>query len=134
LLKPARIDRQTGYRYYSAKQLPRLNRILALKELGFPLDQIREMLQAEISDAAIEGMLLLKKTEVEQTVLEELRRLHVIEARLQQNRLGDEVPARIKRSYEGERARGPDTICGVYVMPKLHIYFRSGTWIRTTVD
>jgi DNA-binding transcriptional MerR regulator len=33
LFKPARIDPQTGYRYYSAKQLPRLNRILALKDL-----------------------------------------------------------------------------------------------------
>jgi MerR HTH family regulatory protein len=34
LLHPVRIDPQTGYRYYSASQLPRLNRILALKELG----------------------------------------------------------------------------------------------------
>jgi DNA-binding transcriptional MerR regulator len=34
LLKPAWIDRYTGYRYYSLEQLPRLNRILALKELG----------------------------------------------------------------------------------------------------
>jgi DNA-binding transcriptional MerR regulator len=61
LLKPAHIDLQTGYRYYSAKQLPQLNRILALKDLGFSLDQIREMLQAKISDEAIEDMLLLKK-------------------------------------------------------------------------
>ena len=29
LLKPAEIDRFTGYRYYSASQLPRLHRILA---------------------------------------------------------------------------------------------------------
>src|SRR5215469_9160706 len=78
LLRPAHIDQQTGYRYYSAKQLPRLNRILALKELGFSLDQVQEMLQAEISDEAIEGMLLLKKAEVEQTVLEELQRLRSI--------------------------------------------------------
>jgi DNA-binding transcriptional MerR regulator len=32
LLPPAHIDRYTGYRYYSLEQLPRLNRILALKE------------------------------------------------------------------------------------------------------
>ena len=30
LLKPALIDPHTGYRYYSAKQFPRLDRILAL--------------------------------------------------------------------------------------------------------
>ncbi len=33
LLKPTHVDRFTGYRYYSATQLPRLNRILALKDL-----------------------------------------------------------------------------------------------------
>ena len=40
LLKPAEIDQWTNYRYYSVTQLPRLNRILALKELGLTLEQI----------------------------------------------------------------------------------------------
>ena len=40
LLRPVRIDPATGYRYYSADQLPRLNSILALKELGLSLDQV----------------------------------------------------------------------------------------------
>ena len=43
LLKPAEIDNWTGYRFYSVKQLPRLNRILALKDLGFSLDQISRL-------------------------------------------------------------------------------------------
>ena len=34
LLKPVTVDSFTGYRYYSVAQLPRLNRILALKDLG----------------------------------------------------------------------------------------------------
>src|SRR5690348_9109071 len=37
LLKPGQVDCATGYRYYSIDQLPRLNRILALKDLGFEL-------------------------------------------------------------------------------------------------
>ena len=41
LFKPIRIDPETGYRYYSAQQLPALNRILALKELGLTLDRSR---------------------------------------------------------------------------------------------
>ena len=41
LLKPAHIDPSTGYRYYSANQLSRLNRILALKDLGLSLEQMR---------------------------------------------------------------------------------------------
>jgi len=49
LLKPVRIDAETGYRYYSAQQLPHLNRILALKELGLTLDQIARLLEGSIS-------------------------------------------------------------------------------------
>jgi DNA-binding transcriptional MerR regulator len=37
LLSPGRTDPTTGYRYYMADQLARLNRILALKELGLSL-------------------------------------------------------------------------------------------------
>lgn len=84
LLKPAHIDQWTGYRYYSAKQLPRLHRILALKELGFALDQIAHLLDAEVSAAEIRGMLTLRKAQIEQTVNEEKARLRHLEARLQQ--------------------------------------------------
>lgn len=87
LLKPARIDPDTGYRYYSARQLPHLNRILALKDLGFSLDQIVKLAGSEISDEEIRGMLLLKRSQVEQTVQEELERLRRIEARLELNQL-----------------------------------------------
>ena len=40
LLRPAQVDRFTSYRYYALEQLPRLHRILGLKELGFSLEQI----------------------------------------------------------------------------------------------
>jgi len=39
LLRPDWVDRYTGYRFYALQQLPRLNRILALRELGFSLAQ-----------------------------------------------------------------------------------------------
>lgn len=84
LLKPAHVDRWTGYRYYSAKQLPRLHRILALKELGLTLDQVARLVDEEVSAAEIRGMLTLRKAQVEQTVNEETMRLRHIEARLQQ--------------------------------------------------
>lgn len=84
LLKPAKVDEWTGYRYYSAQQLPRLNRILALKELGLSLEQIGRMLNDDISAEEIRGMLALKKAQAEQAVRDELTRLRSIEARLQQ--------------------------------------------------
>src|SRR5215470_6645441 len=74
LLKPAHVDPHTGYRYYSAKQLPRLNRILALKDLGLTLDHIAGMMQANVSDEEIHGMLLMKKAELEQTLSENMQR------------------------------------------------------------
>ena len=40
LLKPDKVDATSSYRYYSVSQLRRLNRILALKGLGFSLEQI----------------------------------------------------------------------------------------------
>jgi DNA-binding transcriptional MerR regulator len=93
LLRPQRIDPETGYRYYSAGQLERLNRILALKDLGLSLDQVARMLDDKISTAEIRGMLALKKAELERTLAEEAGRLRHIESRLtqieQQGSLGD---------------------------------------------
>jgi DNA-binding transcriptional MerR regulator len=90
LFKPDHIDKWTGYRYYSAKQLPRLHRILALKELGLTLDQITRLVDDNVSAEEIRGMLTLKKAQVEQTLNEEIARLRHIEARLQQIETADQ--------------------------------------------
>jgi DNA-binding transcriptional MerR regulator len=84
LLKPVRIDLETGYRYYSAQQLPELNRILALKELGLTLDQIARLLEGSISTDEIRGMLMMKQAQIEQTIREELMRFRYIESRIAQ--------------------------------------------------
>lgn len=84
LLKPLRIDPETGYRYYSVTQLPRLNRILVLKDLGLTLDQVVRLMNEDISAAEIHGMLTMKKTQIEQTLRDELSRILNIEARLKQ--------------------------------------------------
>ena len=49
LLKPYALDPETGYRSYCLDQLPRLHQILALKDLGFPLGQIRQLLQDSLT-------------------------------------------------------------------------------------
>lgn len=84
LLKPGQTDRFTGYRYYTVDQLPRLNRILALKDLGFSLDQVRQVLDEQVSTAELRGMLRLKQAEVQQDMEIERARLERIEARLRQ--------------------------------------------------
>lgn len=84
LFQPMFVDPASGHRYYSATQLPTLNRILALKELGLSLDQIRRFIKDDISLEEIQGMLLMKKAELEQQVLDELKRIRTIESRLKQ--------------------------------------------------
>ena len=84
LLSPEFTDPQTGYRYYSARQLPRLNRILVLKELGLSLEQIARLLARDTSTEEMRGMLALRKAQIEQSVQEEMERLRVVESRLQQ--------------------------------------------------
>ena len=84
LFQPAHTDKFTSYRYYSADQLPDLNRILALKELGLTLDQIKRMVLDNVSADEIRGMLALRKAQAEQAIQDEINRLRVIEARLRQ--------------------------------------------------
>ena len=84
LLVPEYTDPQSGYRYYSARQLPRLNRILAAKELGFSLEQIARLLDQEVSTEEMRGMLALRKAQIEQAMHEEAERLRVVESRLRQ--------------------------------------------------
>ena len=84
LLSPEFTDPQTGYRYYSARQLPRLNRILVLKELGLSLEQIARLLARDTSTEEMRGMLALRKAQIEQSVQEEMERLRVVKSRLQQ--------------------------------------------------
>ena len=84
LLQPAHTDPQTGYRYYSIRQLPRLNCILALKELGLSLEQIGPLLKNELSPAELRAMLTMKRAQLEQSLREEEARLRHIESRIAQ--------------------------------------------------
>ncbi|WP_065754607.1 MerR family transcriptional regulator [Bradyrhizobium paxllaeri] len=84
LLQPAHIDRETGYRYYSIRQLPRLNSILALKELGLTLEQIGPLLKDSISAAELRAMRTLKRAEVERSLHEQQAQLRHIESRIAQ--------------------------------------------------
>ncbi|WCN38751.1 MerR family transcriptional regulator [Aneurinibacillus uraniidurans] len=93
LLKPAYTDQQSGYRYYTSDQLLRLHRILAFKDLGFTLEQIKPLLSDDVSPTEIRGMFRLKQAEVQSLIQSEMERLRRIEARLEQiERRGDGVP------------------------------------------
>lgn len=92
LLKPQQVDRFTGYRYYAIEQLPQLQRILALKDLGLSLEQIAQALDAHLSLEEMRGMLRLKRAEVEQQAQAEQARLARIEARLRYLEMEGKMP------------------------------------------
>jgi DNA-binding transcriptional MerR regulator/effector-binding domain-containing protein len=95
LLHPAQVDRDTGYRFYGADQLAQLNRIIALKNLGFSLAQTGKLL-TEITIEELRGMLALRRAQLEQELSEYTTRLREVEARL--------------RYIEGENAMPADDI------------------------
>ena len=82
LLRPACVGAGTGYRFYQASQLAELNRVIALKDLGFTLQQVQEILEQKVSAAELRGMLKLRRAEIRAQIEAETARLARVEARL----------------------------------------------------
>lgn len=82
LLRPAHVDPVNGYRHYTAGQLARLNRIIALKGLGFTLRQVRDIVDEKAGAEELRGMLRLRRAELEAAVADARARLVQVEARL----------------------------------------------------
>ncbi|TDV41362.1 MerR family transcriptional regulator [Actinophytocola oryzae] len=82
LLRPARVDPHSGYRGYDAAQLSRLNRIVALKDLGFTLDQVAAIIDDKVGIDELRGMLRLRRAELETQLTVDRARLAAVEARL----------------------------------------------------
>jgi DNA-binding transcriptional MerR regulator len=84
LLKPAHADAQSGYRHYTVAQLARLNRITVLKDLGFSLEQIGEILQRPLAADELRRMLLMRRNDAEEKLAQQAQRLRHIETRIAQ--------------------------------------------------
>jgi DNA-binding transcriptional MerR regulator len=86
LLRPSQTDKFTSYRYYTIDQLARLNRIIALKELGFSLEQVAQLLdkEGELSPETMRGMLTMRRAEIERELQDKHTQLIEVEARLRQ--------------------------------------------------
>jgi len=84
LLRPVFVDDSSGYRYYSLEQLPQAHRIIALKDLGFSLEQIALLLIRKLPPEQLRRILSQKQEELSQQVREDQARLERVEARLRQ--------------------------------------------------
>src|SRR5262245_38853798 len=92
LLKPTYVDRDTGYRYYSATLLPRLNRILAFKELGFPLEEIVHLLEGGLPVDRVRESLQSRRAELAGRIERERAQLAEVDAWLEQIDRAGRVP------------------------------------------
>jgi DNA-binding transcriptional MerR regulator len=84
LLRPVWTDPDTGHRWYAPDQLPRLHRILALRDLGVALADIGRLLDDGVSTEELRGILLLRRAEASERMEAEAGRLARVEARLEQ--------------------------------------------------
>ena len=82
LLRPACVDPVSGYRFYQASQLAELNRVVALKDLGFTLQQVQAIVAEKVSAAELRGMLKLRRAEIHARIEAERAQLARVEARL----------------------------------------------------
>lgn len=111
LLVPEAVDPTTGYRHYRAGQLPRLHRILALKDLGFSLDEIRSLVDGDVSPDRLRGMLELKRAQAQQALEVEAQRLREIEARIAAVESPRPATDIVVRSVDGGRLASHRFLC-----------------------
>lgn len=72
LIKPVMVDKYTGYRYYNENQLLTIGKITALKDMGFGVAAIKEILKCEDRPTEMEQMFKIQKAQL----MEEAERLN----------------------------------------------------------
>ncbi|PTA47098.1 MerR family transcriptional regulator [Micromonospora sp. RP3T] len=82
LVRPAHVDPHSGYRFYTAVQLRLLNRVTALKDLGFTLAQVQTLIDEQVDAAELRGMLRLRRAELATRMRQDTARLAQVDARL----------------------------------------------------
>ena len=82
VLKPAHVDPFSGYRSYDPSQLQRLHQIVALRELGFGLEEVSSILDQGATAEEIAGHLQHRATQVETEHRIAAQRLQDVQRRL----------------------------------------------------
>lgn len=82
LFKPSEIDKITGYRFYSARQIPMLNQIISLRDMGFSIEEISEFLDNSDNPVFVTMILSKKLAEVKETIAAENRKLRNLSRKL----------------------------------------------------
>lgn len=93
LFKPAKVDSFTGYRYYKANQLQIIHQILALKDVGLSLDEIKSILHENPTTEQLRDMLKAQLALAEDTIKDAERRRERIINRLHSLEEKENIPS-----------------------------------------
>lgn len=96
IIHPAKIDRETGYRYYTVEQVQQLNALLELKSLGFSLNEIKKVLNGDISSENLKQIFEKKKQAWQETIQNAENKIDAIEG----------ITSRLTTSKEAGRITG----------------------------
>ncbi|MEG1548151.1 MAG: MerR family transcriptional regulator [Clostridia bacterium] len=77
IFKPKIVNNENGYRYYTADQLEELDSILILREMGFPLKEIKLYMKNRFGNNTLEALKLQKKE-----IKKKIEHFQIIEKRL----------------------------------------------------
>jgi len=78
LFHPAEVDKFSGYRFYSAGQIPLLSRIVALRDVGFPIEEISEILPYFENATYMSEVLRAQMASVQQSIDAEQKKLELL--------------------------------------------------------
>jgi predicted transcriptional regulator YdeE len=110
LLRPAWVNRYNSYRYYAPEQQPRLDLILAYKQMGFPLAYIGKLLDEHLTDAEMVALLRNRESALANQIAREQIRLAVVRNALEtalrggrpelENSLSNRMDLKLKEQQE----------------------------------
>lgn len=88
LIKPVYIDKSNGYRYYDSKQLVDVARIIALKQVGLSIEEIKKVI---IENVSLDEVLISKKDQIEKNISEYNYQLSKINYLLEEKNMKEEI-------------------------------------------
>ncbi len=94
IIKPVKVDKATGYRYYTADQVQKMNALIELKALGFSLSEIKSIMAGETTGTQLIKALGRKKQSWQDAVSAAQNKMEAIEAiteRLARTRSGENI-------------------------------------------
>lgn len=108
LLTPAAVDPWSGHRSYTPDQLQRLDRIVALNSLGFTLDEVGDLLDADLTGAEFAGRLRARRLALAEEAHAVHRRLAEVTRRLQhlENQEPHTMPEFVTKTLPADRIVG----------------------------